>query len=736
MFSRSSRRMPLILLVLMALLLPLAGALPARSAPPAAPLQQLGSVPIFKLAKPTVNENTVTVLARNLPGVGLGNQLEQDQYLGQPRFTVANTTTLSLLSQFGASGGFYATNLNELGRDTARGPLDLGQAEQLACLFLLNKFMSGNGSLLGGGQSNFPLATSFDPQSCDFNSGDGFGRVQPIQAATVQVVNDQPIGATTTISVGLVVQVPVVIPTPRAVAGLAQEGARGLAVGGPGGHISLLFSTTEQDKGASLDGQVPGLAAVAMPLYGRSLEPQGEVPRRSLDQLKADVLAKVRATYGQNATVRGIDNVEEFYYFEDAAVTQTILEPVASFAGIEVDLPNGETIILRDIVVPVAASGAGGLGPSVSITAPASGSRFAPGAEVTLRGLIEHGTAPYSIEWLRGDETSLGTASVNVAGTVELKTRDLPVLSRDGLASDQTVILRVTDAVGVQREASISLLVQPPIYLPVVARNGMTTQSAHSPAVAPAIAPAAELAQAGSYTFGVVGNWDYPPAGAGGSDLPGVIPDVNGFRSGMSSYGYSSHFYWTNANAWEKDWRDCALGGIDCTQGVDRAAFVYYAGHGGPAGLGMASNKDSTWVSAENARFNSLRWVGFASCQTLRVQGSPAGSEPIRKWFSSFKGSHMLLGFNSNMRDVAFGGRLMDNMRIPRIIGIEFPALQQSIAQAWVNTTFQMNAGKPAYIYARSAAVNPVNNKLPKPGTAMPPRPFPVSSYHWVWWNE
>jgi hypothetical protein len=732
MFSRSSRGLPLILLVVMALLLTLAGALPARSAPPPAQLQQFGTVPIFKLVKPTVNQDTVTVLARNLPGVGLGNELEEEQYLGQPRFTVANTTTLSLLTQFGASGGFYATDLTELGRDTTRGGLDLGQAEQLACQFLLDKFMSGNGFLLGGGQSNFPLATSFDPQFCDFNPGNGFGRVQPIQAATVPVVNDQPIGATTTISVGLVVQVPMVIFNPQLVNAPAQA-SRGLAVGGPGGHISLLFSTTEQDKGASLDDQVPGLAAVAMPLYGRSLEQQGDVPRRSLDQLKAEVLAQVRATYGQNVQVRGIDDVEEFYYFEDAAVEQTILEPVASFAGIEVDLPNGETIILRDIVVPVAAGGAGGLGPSVSIIAPANASRYAPGAEVTLRGQIEHGTAPYSFEWLLGDETLLGAGGVNAAGEIELKTSSLPVLGRDGLPSDQTVILRVTDADGVQREALISLTpsVVPSVYMPLVARGG-TAQGARSPISA----PAAELAQAGSYTFGVVGNWDYPPAGAGGSDLPGVIPDVNGFRSGMASYGYSSRFYWTNANAWEKDWRDCALGGIDCTQGVDRAAFVYYAGHGGPAGLGMASNKDSTWVSADNARFNSLRWVGFASCQTLRVQGSPAGSEPIRRWFSSFRGSHMLLGFNNNMRDVAFGGRLVDNMRIPRIIGIEFPSLQQTIAQAWVNTAFQMNAGKPAYIYARSGSVNPINNKLPKPGQPMPARPFPVSSYHWVWWNE
>ncbi|MCS7287782.1 MAG: DUF6345 domain-containing protein, partial [Roseiflexus sp.] len=138
-------------------------------------------------------------------------------------------------------------------------------------------------------------------------------------------------------------------------------------------------------------------------------------------------------------------------------------------------------------------------------------------------------------------------------------------------------------------------------------------------------------------------------------------------------------------------------------------------------------------------RFQTLRWVGFASCQTLRVQGFEPRSEPIRQWFNAFQGAHMLLGFNSDMRDVAFGGRLVDNMRIPsiRFFGIEFsfPWAQQTIAQAWINTAFQLNAGRPAYIYARSVSANPENDKLPRPGQPMPPRPTPATSYHWVWWE-
>jgi hypothetical protein len=101
----------------------------------------------------------------------------------------------------------------------------------------------------------------------------------------------------------------------------------------------------------------------------------------------------------------------------------------------------------------------------------------------------------------------------------------------------------------------------------------------------------------------------------------------------------------------------------------------------------------------------------------------------------------MLLGFNSLMGDVAFGGPLIDNMRVP-VFNFFFgsfpmPWAQRTIREAWVLTAFQMNAGKPAYIYAVGTnGVNPVDNKLPQANDALLPRPFPVAQWNWVWWNE
>jgi len=66
---------------------------------------------------------------------------------------------------------------------------------------------------------------------------------------------------------------------------------------------------------------------------------------------------------------------------------------------------------------------------------------------------------------------------------------------------------------------------------------------------------------------------------------------------------------------------------------------------------------------------------------------------------------------------------------------IIFPWMQPSISHAWVNTAFQMNAGKPAYLYA-VGNFNPVNFKLPAPGSGPLPALTGIYQFRWVWWDE
>ncbi|HEU5089610.1 MAG TPA: DUF6345 domain-containing protein, partial [Roseiflexaceae bacterium] len=479
---------------------------------------------------------------------------------------------------------------------------------------------------------------------------------------------------------------------------------------------------------------------LSMPFYSRGVGllerngvPVGFTPRDP-NQVRNEVDQAVRASY-PSATDVVVPSPTIFYDVGDAGTPQMIMEPKYGFSGIQVTV-DGNTIILRDVNVPAIGNGAGGLGPQVAITSPAAGATYTPGTNVTFTGSIANGAGPYSYTWQLEDGTTLAAGNLATAGSVTIETNKLQAVSHGGTPAPITVYLYVTDSEGVQRSAAVQLqpTVAPYLYLPLVLKGNVATSA---PIVLPAeLQASTRTSGSGIYDFGIEANSDYPPFGVSQpGDLPGVVPDANGFNAGMQAFGWGRKFNWWNASAWERDWRDCGLGGSDCTYGVDRTDFAYYAGHGGAGGLSLATNINSTWFDGANARYSTLRWAAFSSCQTLRAQWPTPGAEPIRRWFGAFRGAHMLLGFNSNMADVAYGGPLADRMKPVTFFGITL--YQMTIREAWVMTAFTLNAGKPAYIYAVGTnGVNPVNNKLPRATDGALPRPYPVASYHWVWWNE
>ncbi len=680
---------------------------------PAMVIAQQGTLlPIYRFIKPNVSDDSALLLAQRFSNIYNRQNVEQSPYLNNSRFTVPNPDTTSLLEQYGATGGFYAYNPNQAFGDIQRGKIDVDVAKRQACNFLNQRELTPNNARTAVGSCpNIELDSDIPFDVTEIHR-------------TIQ--QNTPGAAAVDTVVGAVVKVPMFVQISR---------ANFVEIGGAGGHLSLMFRTTSDDGGFTLDQTVPGLAAVAMPFYGRAGEFLRSAPARGVGTAKEEVLAVVRSTF-PNAENIELPDPTLRYMVDDAAVEQDVLEPKLVFANIQVTV-DGQTFNLRDVSVPAVEGGAEGFGPTVQITSPASGSTFTPGQPIQLTGSITHGTGPYDYAWTLEDETVLKTGSVPSAGTVGIAPDNLPAVGRDGRPAPLVVRLSVTDAEGATRSTQISLTpaVAPALFLPLVQKIGTATAQALPQA---AQTQRAITISAINYSFGIEAGSDYPPYGAGGADLPGVVPDVNGFRSGMQSLGWAKVLDWANQNAYERDWRDCGISsGGDCVDGMDRFDFAYYAGHGGPGGLSMPSNVNSTWASAENARFQRLRWVGFASCQTLRAQPNTT-SAPIRRWFNSFQGAHMLLGFNSNMADVAFGGRLVDNMRIPTFPFIgELPWAQRTINEAWVQTAFQLNAGKPAYIYAIGTnGVNPVNNRLPRATDPLLPRPFPAASYHWVWWNE
>lgn len=687
------------------------GAARTASPPPEAPTRPEAPpamLPVFRLAAPAVDPATLQGLERNFPGIGGNAILSDTTFAGSLSLTSVNSDTGKSLQQFVATGGFFATNFHRAFSETVGDRLT-GYNPSWVCNFLTGK---------GLFPQNF---TSPDVTNC---SGPLPYQQTPIflSILTPTTALSGGNGPAATEAVSQVVQIGVEYQVPLAV-NVGAAAPNYIPLSGPGGHLSILLTGFGDNE--SLDPQWPGVNAIASPMNGRMLNrtPIGSYPvvsqQAAIDQLRGVLPPGTVITPGHP----GLS-----YYMDHPAVTQTVMMPMWVFTDALANV-GGQEVDLKGLTLP----GVEGFLPDVRITSPTNNTIYFPGAPLTVTGVISGSAAPftYTLEVEGGSVLRTGVAP---SGTLQLPLSSVPFPIGKGSGDNIVLRLSVTDGNGATSQDTT--LLQSPLflYLPLVLRDtagsSAMSQSGASPwAEAPAQAAAA-------FTMGV--EWIQYYNGTN-PDLPGVPPDANGFYNRLASLGWTGRFNWGNNAAWERDWRDCSLGGGDCTYGVDRAEFVYFSGHGSPARMYFGVNKDAYSFFGGNARFQNVRWAAFSSCQTLR--GGPyigTGNPPLTYWFDSFKGSYMLLGFHSVMGDIAFGGPLIDNMKLPKLFGI-WPlfSAQPTIRDAWVMTAFQMNAGKPAYLYA-VGNFNPVDYKLPDPlwnNYSTPPLTG-IYQYRWVWWNE
>ncbi len=688
------------------------------------PVFLVSSIPVTPTVTLNLTQNFLGIYDRLNPNPDPG----EDSFNNHRRFTYLNAANNTLLEQFGATGGFYAYNPSRaFGSEfpLGSGLPTMDQARGLACQFLL------------GRQNLIPHETFLEVpgimNKCDPTSLPNFQVSTEWLTSQSTTPAKAPAAPSANTALRLMVTAPIFLHTDQ----WAPDSPAAIPLGGPGGRISMIFYNPPplpagvNAPAPSLDPNTPGLQAVAMPVYGRQFSFNRTAPAADPAAAQGRVLEMVNESY-PGATNIKIPVPALEYFVSDPSTPQPAMEPDLVFSGVSLDI-GGVTQTLKDIVLSGVDSGPGGLGPTVEVLSPANGAFYLPGGPVALQGKISDGKAPYSYDWQLPDGTSLDKGAAAAAGLLPLFSTNLPVPASKGLPGTLELRLVVTDTDQITRIGLVSLVAPMQLFLPTV----MDAPPAARSTAKPQAAPSSRLAPNYTYSFGVEYGSDYPPYGPGGSDLGGVPPDANGLSAGFWSLGWPRKFNWYNSMAWERDWRDCSLGGSDCTYGVDRADFVYYSGHGNNGGIAVPSNThDSSWFDGINARYQNARWVGFSSCLTLRAQWPTPGSEPIRRWFGAFQGAHMLLGFNSVMADIAFGGPLVDNMRMPTFFGIPFPWAQRTIAEAWVQTAFQMSAGKPAYIYAWKTGVDPSTNKLPQVGDPPLPRPYPVEWYFWVWWDE
>lgn len=702
------------ILVALALLLP--GLLAPVSFPPvqSAPFSDQDGVnanlalpaqlPVYSLSAPTVNITTTQSLGSLFSGIGAQMVMTDTSHASTPLFITGNPETGSLLEQYGASGGFFAFNPS---RAFAEEPANLDYSPGVVCNFLSsNKLFPNdinpantacNGQLLQYTNSlvyQTIITPALPSGAPDFSSWDGISAVSQTQV------------------IAQLWQIPLEIDISKDTG--IPGGRYAIPLTGPGGHLSLLL--TGYDDSPPLDSELPGLQALAAPYHQRQRQLIGLFDAIQPAQAAAELKSQLQAMFPGAVINTGEPQIG--YYVEDAAEPQEALLPVWTFPDATA-IVDGEEVNLRGYHIPAVA----GFLPEVSIISPPDGSPYSPNSALNLTAVMTTTTSPvltYTLMLEGGTPILTGTTT---GGEVTISVEPFPV----GVRPEEPgfyLRLGVEDVNGGYAEDALQLVYVPPkdIFLPLVPQifsappGGLASPAPASPTAV--------------RTMGV--EWVHYYRGTL-PDLPGVPPDGNGFYSGLQSLGWSGRFKWTNDSAWAKDWKDCSLGGIDCSAGVDRAEFVYFAGHGSPARIYFGVNKDAYNARAEDARFQNVRWAGFASCQTLRAGPWVApGNPPLSHWFNAFQGAYMLMGFHSNMADVHFGPRLVSNMRPITFFGITL--FQRTIREAWVLTAFEMNAGKPAYLYAVSNTMNPVDYMLPDSSASLPPL-LNITQYRWVWWD-
>ncbi|HOU11756.1 MAG TPA: DUF6345 domain-containing protein [Anaerolineae bacterium] len=682
-----------------------------------APCPDPTHLPVFKLQPPKVTPEDAQDLANRLEGITTTEVLTGDTHTGTGRLLVADPGHGTQLELFTASGGLLASNPGlAFGQGAPMDP-NAGNPSRLACQFLLLNGLFNSQTPDFAKNCNNPATLGYNLTLIKQTMFTPPSALAAATAAPEEII-------------GVVVQVPVGVEINTFETPIAQGNAPQLnpqpeppayfmPYDGPGGHLSLIFLSTDPASTLpSLDSSVPGLGALAAPAFGRQMQEFGVVEIVSRAQATQQALARVQQSMPQAVNIE-LGTPELVYYLGDPAAPQSVVLPMWAFNNVSATI-GGEVAAVRGFYVPAVE----GMTPLVTIVTPVEGAVHPPFRPLTVTATIAEGTAPYTYTLSSDDGTVLREGVTGSALT-------LPNVMLPGIRSGEPVSLTLrldaTDSNGVTGWSVVNL--QPIIinvYLPLVVRNfteGSITLSLPR--------PTAPLA---NYDVGVEWVGDYPPLGAGGSDIPMTVPDANGFYNQLRGYGWGHAIKYGETSAWEKDWRDCSLGGIDCSSGVESAEFMYFAGHGSPARIYFSSNKDSNSFYGANARYQNTRWIGFASCQTLRAGPYVGpGNPPLTYWFNAFQGAHMLLGFHSNMADIAFGGPLGYNLQEHCFL---WWCSQLTIREAWVKTAFDMNAGKPAYLYAIGTnGVNPVNNKLPKGNGTLLSRPFPAASFHWVWWD-
>ena len=643
------------------------------------------TMPVFAIMRTLINHDIILRNSLRLDGVLSTDVYSQTSRGGLDHFFAFNQDTGYILDEYNRTGGLFAINYSRAYSET---DLLLNPTNTDICNFLTVREL-------------FP--SEIDPLYSDC-AGNPPYMVKPIHLSTVNPGSGQG----TNSIIGELVQVPLAID-------IGVGAPDYIPMGGPGGHLSLIIAGTPDMP--SMDSSLPGLQGLAAPWFERmrSPDPIGFYPvvpmPVAIERFKAGFPAGMVVDAGTPVMV---------YYVGFPDAPQDAVMPMWTFPDATAII-SGTVVSLKDSPLP----GVDGFAPAVSISSPADGTIFLRDQPVSITFSITGDQGPFT--YTVSSDASVIASGVTVSGTVTLDLGALP--PSDGRPEGHELSVHAVNQYNIPGDANVFLGAAASVYLPMATRDSAGLNASRLSATQPAASTPASPAS--NLRIGVewVMNYHNPKLNLGQTQ-----PDAEGLYNWLGAIGWSKAFDYGNDAAWERDWRDCSLGGKDCTYGVDRAEFAYFSGHGSPSSWYFGVALDSTGAWGGNSRFQNVRWAAFSSCMTVRAGPYVGpGNPPLTDWFNSFQGSYMVLGFHSVMGDVPFGFNFGFNMWNPMYA--LFPWLQPTISQAWVNTAFQMNAGKPSYLYA-VGNFDPANFKLPPAGSGPLPPLTGIYQFRWVWWDE
>ncbi|GLZ01402.1 DUF6345 domain-containing protein [Actinoplanes sp. NBRC 103695] len=132
------------------------------------------------------------------------------------------------------------------------------------------------------------------------------------------------------------------------------------------------------------------------------------------------------------------------------------------------------------------------------------------------------------------------------------------------------------------------------------------------------------------------------------SGLPNTKTNLASFNNAFTSRNIPVEFSWSDANAWEQDFKDPSKGGDDSNY-ADHVDMAYWQGHGSPTGFSFSgcSSNDDTKLSNTDARWGNgdVEWMSLFTC--LILEGTSGGKAWWQRWGPAFDGLHQINSFHT-----------------------------------------------------------------------------------------